>query len=215
MINGIGSNSMREPKQARSKQTLERILDAAAEILESKNFEELSVAEIVKKAGTSVGAFYGRFPDKDALLDALDARFLAHFEAVLLEKLHSREWHEGTLESIVSEAVGLLVKLYGSNRGLLRSLNMKARIHGDERFRAREREAWESLYPALQDLIVIRLEATGHPDAVRAASFGFRQMFFTMREMLLWETLRTGEPCDVVQLAKDLSRAFLAYLSLR
>jgi AcrR family transcriptional regulator len=206
---------MREPQQERSRKTLDRILDAAATILETKYFEELSVAEIVEKAGTSVGAFYGRFADKDALLDALDARYLEGFEAALLGKLHSREWNEGTLEFIVPEAVGLLVQLYDADFGLLRSLNMKARIYGDERFRIRERRAWESLYPALQDLIVVRLQAAGHPDPIRATSFGFRQMFFTMREMLLWEPLRTGEACDKRSLGKELGRAFLAYLDLR
>ena len=101
-----------------------------------------------------------------------------------------------------------------ADRGLLRSLNMKARIQGDERFRIRERKAWETLYPALLDLIVSRLEASGHPDPVRKAKFGFAQMFFTMREMLLWEPLRTGEACDTRSLVVELSRALLAYLAL-
>jgi len=214
MINIKPEKTMRKPRQERSQKTLDRILDAAATILETKNFEELSVAEIVEKAGTSVGAFYGRFPDKDSLLDALDSRFLEGFESTLMERLNSRDWKEGSLESIISGAVGLLVKLYDSNRGLLRSLNMKARIHGDERFRERERRAWEALYPVLQNLIVIRLQAESHPDAVSRTSFGFRQMFFAMREMLLWEPIRTGYPCNLQELCTELSRGFLAYLSL-
>ncbi len=206
--------TMRAPKQERSRQTLDRILDAASAILETKNFEELSVAEIVRKASTSVGAFYGRFPDKDALLDALDERFLKGFESAFVEKLGSRDWTEGTLERIVTEVVELLVRLYDRDRGLLRSLNMKARIHGDERFRSRERRAWETLYPRLQDLVVARLRAEGHPDPARAAEFGFKQMFFSMREMLLWEPIRTGEPCRVGDLTKELARGYLAYLRM-
>ena len=215
MITGGTENGMRTPKQERSRRTLDRILDAAARILETKNFEELSVAEIVREASTSVGSFYGRFPDKDALLDALDARFLAGFEEELLGKLGSKNWVEGSLNGIVSEAVELLVLLYARNRGLLRSLNLKARIRGDERFRARERRAWKTLYPALQNLIVKRLKEEGHPDPVPATAFGFRQMFFALREFVLWEPLRTGETCELRELSAELSRAFLAYLRSR
>lgn len=193
---------------------MDRMLDAATRILETRNFEELSVAEIVANADTSVGAFYGRFPDKDSLLDALDARFLAGFKEAVLQRLNSKEWMTGSLEYIITEAVSLLVQLYDTDKGLLRSLTIKARIHSDQRFRARETETWQLLYPPLQDLLVSRLRIAGHPDPVNAASFGFRQMFFAMRELLLWEPLRTGEPCNPFQLGTELSRAFLAYLSI-
>jgi len=62
---------IRPPQQARSQQTLSRILDAAEAILAEKGWEDASVAEIARRAGSSVGAFYTRFPDKDTLLAAL------------------------------------------------------------------------------------------------------------------------------------------------
>ena len=37
-------------------------------MLESKAFGEATLAEIMERAGVTVGAFYRRFPDKDALL---------------------------------------------------------------------------------------------------------------------------------------------------
>src|SRR5579871_3811602 len=62
---------LRPAKQARSSRTLERILRATRDLLHEKEFEEITVAEIVQRAQSSCGAFYARFPSKEALLPAL------------------------------------------------------------------------------------------------------------------------------------------------
>ena len=62
---------IRPPQQARSQETLERLLDAAETLVAEKGFDDTPVAEVARRAGSSVGAFYTRFPDKDALLHAL------------------------------------------------------------------------------------------------------------------------------------------------
>lgn len=65
------------PRQDRSRRTFEAILEATEKLLERRAFEDISIAEIVLKAGSSTGSFYARFPTKDALLPALYARYHA------------------------------------------------------------------------------------------------------------------------------------------
>ena len=65
----------RQPQQTRSRQTLERILDATEELLRKKPFEEINVAEIVGLARSSVGSFYARFGSKEGLLPLLYQRY--------------------------------------------------------------------------------------------------------------------------------------------
>lgn len=72
-----------EPKQNRSRQTLKAILQAALDLLAAKPFHEVSVTEIVSRAGVSVGAFYSRFASKESLLDALDAQLSEEFRYLL------------------------------------------------------------------------------------------------------------------------------------
>ena len=60
--------SVTAPKQARSEQTLYRLLDAAQELIAAKGLADVSIPEIVRRAGSSVGGFYGR----------RNARFLEH-----------------------------------------------------------------------------------------------------------------------------------------
>src|SRR4051812_49035861 len=69
------------PRQHRSQETLDRILDAAEHVLDAKPFAEATLGEIMDRAGVTVGAFYRRFPDKDALLHLLDERFFAELYA--------------------------------------------------------------------------------------------------------------------------------------
>ena len=66
---------VRRPMQERSQRTLERILSAAETLILEVGFEGATVAEIVRRADSSVGAFYTRFKDKDALLRCLIDRF--------------------------------------------------------------------------------------------------------------------------------------------
>jgi TetR/AcrR family transcriptional repressor of nem operon len=45
-----------------------RILQAAAERFRERGFDNVTVAEVMKAAGLTHGAFYGHFPSKDALM---------------------------------------------------------------------------------------------------------------------------------------------------
>ena len=63
-------------RQKRGQVTYDAMLDTAFAMLEDKEFDEISIAELAQKAGYSVGAFYARFRSKDELFDALVARHL-------------------------------------------------------------------------------------------------------------------------------------------
>ena len=89
---------IRPPQQARSQETLGRILDAAEALVAEKGFDDTPISEIVQRAGSSVGAFYTRFPAKDALLalsiaeqntslDALLARLQTEQASLTFERL--------------------------------------------------------------------------------------------------------------------------------
>ncbi|MEO1964805.1 TetR/AcrR family transcriptional regulator [Hyphomonas sp.] len=59
------------PVQARSAATVEAILEAAAQILESEGFDGYTTNAIAKRAGVSIGSLYQYFPNKDAVTAAL------------------------------------------------------------------------------------------------------------------------------------------------
>jgi AcrR family transcriptional regulator len=63
------------PGQARSKETVNVILEASARILESDGLRGFNTNAIGAKAGVSVGSLYQYFPNKDAILLALIESF--------------------------------------------------------------------------------------------------------------------------------------------
>jgi len=206
---------VQQPQQARSRENMHQMLDAAAQILETKTFEELTIAEVVQKASTSVGAFYGRFKDKDGLLQALDERFFQEFEEGVAALLTPPNWAGKSIPYIIDGIARFLVQTYSKQKGVLRSLNLKARLYGDTRFKKREQRAWNGLFPRLQDTLLSHQNEMTHPNPSLATRLGFQQLFFTMREILLWEPLRDDVPYAEEELIAELTRAYLAYLGVQ
>lgn len=69
----------RQPKQKRSQERIERILDAAAEVFDEVGFEAATTHAIATRANTAIGSLYQFFPDKLAIFHALELR---HVERV-------------------------------------------------------------------------------------------------------------------------------------
>jgi AcrR family transcriptional regulator len=64
-------------KQQRSKLTFDKLIESGFRLLENREWDAVSVADIAQQAGYSVGAFYARFKTKDEFLRALVTRFAA------------------------------------------------------------------------------------------------------------------------------------------
>lgn len=71
------------PVQRRSELTVERILDAAALIFSELGYSATTTNHVAAEAGVSIGSLYQYFPNKDALLVALEERHLHEVALVL------------------------------------------------------------------------------------------------------------------------------------
>src|SRR5262249_9156472 len=91
---------LRPPVQARSQATLDRLVRAAEGLLAEKRFDEATVAEIARRADSSVGAFYARFPDKEAFLDHFDERFFQNAREQWNVVLDPARWEGATAAHI-------------------------------------------------------------------------------------------------------------------
>ena len=66
--------SRKTPRQARSQETVQVIVEAAARILEQAGFVGFSTNAVADRAGVSIGSLYQYFPRKEALIGALIVR---------------------------------------------------------------------------------------------------------------------------------------------
>ena len=68
------------PRQARSRERLRRVLDAADEVLAAEGPEAFTTTRLAEVAGVSIGSVYRFFPDKEAIVEALAVRYWSDFE---------------------------------------------------------------------------------------------------------------------------------------
>lgn len=67
------------PSQARAEETVESIIEAAAQVLEAEGLAGFNTNAIARRAGVSIGSLYQYFPGKDALTVALIQRETSRF----------------------------------------------------------------------------------------------------------------------------------------
>jgi AcrR family transcriptional regulator len=65
------------PRQARAKRTVSFILDAAAYILAKHGLARFTTNRVAERAGVNIASLYQYFPNKAAILNALQARHAA------------------------------------------------------------------------------------------------------------------------------------------
>lgn len=75
----------RKPLQARSRVTLDAIFEATVQVLVADGIQRLTTTRVAKRTGVSVGTMYQDFPHKDALIYALNERYLE----ILAEKIEA------------------------------------------------------------------------------------------------------------------------------
>ena len=202
---------VRPPRQARSHLTLGRILDAAEVLLREKRWEDASVAEIARRAGSSVGAFYSRFRDKDALLSALHERFVEEAIATADTAMNERRWANASICEIVRELVAFQVRLQDQHAGLWRAMVLRATESAE--FQARGLRLSKHMDELFTRLVVARRHEILHPIPVVAAAFASRLIGGVMLQRLLFP-LAASVDSPGVSLVEELSHATLAYLGV-
>ena len=196
------------PQQERSRQTAERITAAALALLERKSFAELTVSEIARKAGVSVGGFYARFPSKQALLQ--------YFDATIVEgMLDSERLTEADARTVVTTYIRLAVTMFRRHRPVLQQVALRSRTSTDPAFKQRIRDANAFLHGRFRALLEERRAELGHPEPRVAIDLGLTFVSATMREYVLFAEFRPDfAPLSDARLVRELSDAFCAYLGI-
>jgi AcrR family transcriptional regulator len=71
------------PKRARGVRRVAELLDAAAALFAAQGYEATTMTNIAGRAGASIGSLYQFFPSKEALAEALFARYAERMAAPL------------------------------------------------------------------------------------------------------------------------------------
>mgnify|MGYP002778401138 CR=1 FL=1 len=127
MLGGMSAASAsrppRPPRQARGHARVARLLDAAAAELAESGVAALHMDAVARRAGTARGSLYQFFPNKEALLDALAARYadaLAAVHAAMLPAEAPAPGDRVALATVVAAVVRDLAAFHDAHPGFHR-----------------------------------------------------------------------------------------------
>lgn len=113
MTEGKSPQEIRIPRQQRSRERVEAILEAAKALIVEKGSAGLKIQEIAKVAGVTPGSMYQYFPNKAAILHALAEQYLQQFHTLIKTSLSTKPM---SLTECVSSMNLLFDQFYKMNR---------------------------------------------------------------------------------------------------
>lgn len=205
---------VRAPQQDRSKRTMERILDAAEGIIRERGVAALTVPAVAQAARSSVGSFYARFADKEALLRTLHERACEQSILTAQAALDPARWQGVPTAEVIRAFVGFAVRLMAERRPMM--LAFSAELAADAGFAERRARTAAAIGRALAGILGPRRAEIGHPDPDRAVGMALRLVtgVLEQRNGLDAGGVPEVEVTDAV-LIDELTRAVLRYLDVR
>jgi AcrR family transcriptional regulator len=201
------------PKQARSERTLQRLLDAAESLIKEKGHAAVSIPDIARRAGSSVGGFYARFRDKNELLRALEERHFIELSQRVEALADARRWKNAATTDIVEAAVAELVSTTRERRHMIAAFLVRAIEDpviraGGLRFRRRVEDR-------ISALLLPRRAEMSHPDPALAIDLAIQTAFALMQQhVLIEETQAGGRALSDEELRRELATMLLRYIGI-
>lgn len=145
----------RKPSQERSRDRVERILDATASLLGEMPVDKITTAAIAEKAGVPIGSVYQYFPNKLAVLAQLARRVMESVDmrtaSIIAEEFGVLPWDQA-----IDRAIDVTMQGYAEQPGYVQLL---LSIRPTPEFGAITDESNErvaamlAMHPALQSVI--------------------------------------------------------------
>jgi len=202
-----------KPKQARSKKTMENILDAAQQMLIDSTFDKANIQEIVKKANSSVGSFYSLFKTKNNLLECL----LDRYQDWLIEIV--QEYNKQDIPEDMASRASLFIKEYikvnQQESGMLRARYIYniTKLNSIPEARLIKNELYQQ---EIESLFEPCMHEINHPNPKKALTFILLLLDIFIGEKIIFEeiTNKNKAALNHQELHNECLRLFLNYLEI-
>lgn len=201
------------PKQARSRASFTRLLDATEALLDEGGLDAATVPAIAARAGVSVGVVYQRFPDKDNLLRAVYQRFFERGRQANLAGLSALSSVRVPLYKLMKMLIHGALEGNRHKRNLIRSLMQYGRTHRDPTFRRAAIAMNRETMRAASVTLMSRVDEINHPNPEHAIEFALVALGAVINATVLEdEPLYSLSKPDAIE--EELTRMVLGYLGI-
>jgi AcrR family transcriptional regulator len=206
------------PQQARSRESMNKLLKAAAEVLGQHGVDGATIPRIAQHAGLTPGAIYRRFPDKDALLENVVLGILERQDKRLRVALTPDMARQIPLAVFAEQLITSTLVSYRASSALLRAVRQFARARANTSFYKKIAKLEMRTFQYLVELFLVHRNEVKHRDPQTAISFALIMLTSTLIELILEDyELKTWQvviPKDDQTLKRELLRSFLNYLGV-
>ncbi len=178
------------PKQARSLDSLKRIVRAMEVLLESKSYSEISLSDIEAESKCGLATIYARFRDKASILAALHESLRDRLQSQIEDRLDPGKWAGRTFEEALTEIIFGIVTFYSRNNNLLRAVLLLDDAEVYQRAAASLRLASKRMQAFAIAKSDSRLDRR---TLVARADFATRAMYALLQQRLVFQGIQTGE----------------------
>ncbi|HKD80085.1 MAG TPA: TetR/AcrR family transcriptional regulator [Candidatus Angelobacter sp.] len=204
------------PQQERSRESLRKLLKAAAEVLGQHGVEGTTIPRIAQHAGLTPGAVYRRFHDKEALLEEVILGILQRQEERMKTGITPEKAAQIPLPLFAEQVIGGMVISYRANAALLRGMRMFAQSRQQTAFHRKISRLEARSFDRVIELFLAHRKEVKHPDPRTAITLGIMFISSMLYEWVVMpldvEFWKRFLPKDDPALKRELTRAFLSYL---
>jgi TetR/AcrR family transcriptional repressor of mexJK operon len=177
IVLGVPAN----PKQARSKKTKEKIVQAAIRLFQERGYERTTSNDIASEAGVSVGSFYVYFTDKRQLLLIIFDRLADELYKNVFASLKPEHLFDSDLRQRIKQAIANTIADKQKHSGLHRVVSEL--LLKDAGFAARHKAVMSRSMSKLHELISLAHKAGLTWDIdVEAAAFIVQRVVFDVSQ---------------------------------
>jgi AcrR family transcriptional regulator len=199
-----GIEPRRMPMQARSRERVDRILDAAAQLLIEEGYDAVKTNHIAKRAGVSIGSIYQFYPNRYAIFHALAVRYMDRISDILSGHMGpdapERPWPE-----VIDEVIDILAEMWRTEPAFLA---VWSAIQHTPELRESD-EHYSTIF--VNDILANYLQ-TVLPLAARQRRQTIARIVFEISQRLLDHSMQCGPEQDdgVIEELKLLMHAYLS-----
>lgn len=204
--------------QARSRESLRKLLDATREVLGQYGMDGATIPRIARHAGLTPGSVYRRFQDKDALLETAILEILERQEETMKTSLAPLVPKQVSMPEFAGKIIAGMVGAYRANAGLLRGMRQFVQRRVNTPFWKQASRLEAAHFQRTVELFLSYGKEIRHPEPRMAVSLALRMIVGTLYQVVVWPVPQKemGDllPKDDDALAREITRIFLRYLGV-
>jgi AcrR family transcriptional regulator len=120
-VGPVDRPALRQPTQSRSRESTEALLEIGRRLIEQRGVDDCNMTEVAAVAGSSVGALYFRFGNKERFVSEVMQRQVDDTAKQITVFLAEIDANATSPSEVIEATINWFVLEFGKNKGLLRA----------------------------------------------------------------------------------------------